>query len=52
MKSEDKDDERKRLTPLRKRPILIKSKTDSSIDVSDKSEDFTKLTPMQMKSKK
>ena len=52
MKAEDKDDERKSLTPIRKQPILIKSKTDSYIDASDKSEDYIKLTPKQMKSKK
>ena len=34
MKSED--DKQKSLTPIRKRPILIKSKTDSYIDASEK----------------
>ena len=46
------DDERKRLTPIRKQPILIKSRTDSYINASDKSEDYLKLTPKQTKSKK
>ena len=46
------DDERKSLTSIRKRPILIKLKTDSYIDASDKSEDYLKLTPKQMKFKK
>ena len=52
VKSEDDNDERKSLTPIRKRPILIKSLTDSCIDASDKNEDYLKLTPKQMKSKK
>ena len=52
MKSEDKDDEQKSLTPIKKRPILIKLKTDNYIYASDKSEDYLKLTPKQMKSKR
>ena len=52
MKSEDEGDERKSLTPIRKRPILIKSEIDNYIDAGDKSEDYLKLTPKQMKSKK
>ena len=52
MQSEDKDDERKSVTPIKKRPVLIKSKTNSYIDASDKSKDYLKFTPRQMKSKK
>ena len=52
MKSEDEDGERKSLTSIRKRLILMKSKTDSCIDASDKSEEYLKLMPKQMKSKK
>ena len=40
MKSEDEDDERKSLTSISKRSILIKSMTDSYIDASDKSNDY------------
>ena len=42
----------KSVTPMRKRPILIKSKIDSYIDPSDKSEYYLKLTPKQIKYKK
>ena len=50
IKSED--DERTSLTPIRNRSSLIKSKPDSYIEASDKSEDYLKLTPKLMKSKK
>ena len=52
MKSEDIDDKSKILTQIKKRPILIKSKTDSFVDASDKSEDYSKRTPKQRKFKK
>ena len=52
MKFENEDAEQNSLTPIRKQPTLIKLKTDSCIDASDKSEYYLKLTPKQMKSKK